>query len=212
MRKASIIPGKTDRIDARVRPETKDEMVMAAHELNMSLGDLIETSFFYYWKEKAPTEDRRKAAEESYKLIERAARKGRPVRRAAVSISHELSLAKLIREIEKLSIPRSEMRRIYEKLLAQVRDSEELTSLVKAMFREYGISEPLSSSESMSIYRDFIRINVCGLHPVAHRRVDRDKLDERIDILLTNVPSKYYNIIADAQGTIWKLCGKEKTI
>jgi len=204
---------KSDRIHARVRPETKDEMIMAAHELGVSLSDLIEMSFFHLWKEKASSEERRKAAEENYKLMEKVTRRARPVRRAAIEISHKESYAKLLREIEKLALPPLVARDFYEDLLAQVRSSDELTLMTKEVFREaYNIPEPLFTSENMSVYPDLIRINTCGLYPIAHRKVDKSKLNERITIVLANFPSCYYDEVAELQRKIWNLCRKEKTI
>ena len=204
---------KSAMLSVRLTPHFKDAVIMAAHEQGMSVSDYVTKALARLMAEEGKSEEIKQLGKEVYRDMKRAIRKMRPVSRAETRISHKLALIKRIREIEKQSPPPLVVRNLYEDIRAQVAGDEELTFIVDEMFRQtYGISKPLSSSESMSIYRDFVRINVCALHPAAHRRVDKDKLDERIDILLTNVPSKHYNIIADAQGTIWKLCGKEKTI
>ena len=83
---------KSATLSMRLIPQHKDEIVMAAHEEGTNVSDLLVKAFFYYWKDKAKTEEKRKIAEEMYKGMERATRRARPVIRAALESSSEMSL------------------------------------------------------------------------------------------------------------------------
>lgn len=204
---------KSDRLTIRLAPQHKDEIVMLAHEQGISVSDYVVKACFYYAKETAKTEERRKRAEETYELMERETIRARPVLRAVISTSIELSLLKHINKIEKERPPLSTARDIYEDLLVRVRSSDKLTRLVKEAFRDrFNIPEPLINKNTLVVYPDLIKIDTCGCYPIIHREVDTTKLDERCTLIFRNFPSVYYPEAADFQRRIWNLCRKEKTI
>ncbi|RLI87633.1 MAG: hypothetical protein DRP01_01370 [Archaeoglobales archaeon] len=203
---------KSATLSMRLIPQHKDEIVMAAHEEGTNVSDLLVKAFFYYWKDKAKTEEKRKIAEEMYKGMERATRRARPVIRAALESSTEMSLLDYINKIEKRRPSPSTARTLYEKLLSQVKGTE-LIELVKSEFRDrFNIPEPLVNRNSLVVYPDLIKIDTCGCYPIIHRLVDTTKLDERCTLIFRNFPSVYYPEAADFQRKIWNLCRKEKTI
>jgi len=205
---------KSATLSIRLIPHVKDEIALMAHEEGISVSDLLTKAFFFYVKEHAKTEEKRKQAEEMYKLMERATRRARPVTRATANISHKVALLKHIKEVEKLALPPSVARNLYEDLLNEVRGNAELTFLVKEMIRDAFGTELLMNKGTLVVYEDFVRIDTCGCYPPLHRDVEAliPKLNERGSILLTNFPFRFYRLIADAQREIWKLCGKEQII
>jgi len=206
---------KSATLSVRLTPHFKDAIIMAAHEQGISVSDYITKACARLMAEEGKSEEIKQLGEEVYKDMRRAIRRMRPVRRMETRISHKLALIKRIREIEKQAPPPQIARNLYEDMLTQVAGDDELTSIVKEMFRQtFNISPPLMNKGTLVVYEDFIRIDTCGCYPVIHRDVEAliPKLNERGSILLTNFPFRFYRLIADAQREIWKLCGKEQTI